>query len=98
MASQIIESIYDLLKANTGYKLNTWLETAAKSDIHGIYCRVLNESPVTRIYANNTYFALYAFSKCNDILILKEYLAFLDYVVNMQFNSESDWSKHESPV
>jgi len=98
MASQIIELVEDLLKKNTGYMWNTWLETTAKADIYTIYSRVLGESTTIRIHAYNTYYALYAFSKCSDVLVVKEYVAFLDYIVKMQCNAEPDWSKHESPV
>jgi len=98
MASQIIELVHDLLKKNTGYMCNTWLETTAKADIYTIYSRILGKSSAMRIHAYNTYYALYAFSKCNDGFVVKECIAFLDYIVNMQFNAEPDWSKHESPV
>ena len=84
MAENIYSEISDLLNKNTGYKFNTWLNTSAKQDIYMAYKAAVGESPTVKLYSDNLFFALKAFSNYNNELHIKEYKVFLQTIIELQ--------------
>jgi len=87
MAESISLEIYELLNNNTGYKFNTWLNTSAKNDIYTVYSQAIGdytEDSLVKLYSDNLFFALKAFSNYNNELHIKEYKVFLQTIIELQ--------------
>jgi hypothetical protein len=91
MAESISLEIYELLNNNTGYKFNTWLNTSAKNDIYTVYSQALGdytEDSLVKLYSDNLFFALKAFSNYNNELHIKEYKVFLQTIIELQLKGD----------
>ena len=89
MAQSIFQKITKLLDENTGYKFNTWLNTSASKDIYMVYVDIIGEhteDSLVKLYANNLFYALKAFSNYNSELHIKDYKIFLETIIELQLN------------
>jgi len=89
MAQSIVNEISRLLDENTGYKFNTWLITSAKNNIYRVYSDILGdhtEDSLVKLYADNLFYALKAFTNYNNELHIKEYKVFLETIIELQLN------------
>jgi len=87
MAQSIVNEISTLLYQNTGYKFNTWLNTSAKNDIYIVYSQAIGEyteDSLVKLYSDNLFFALKAFSNYNNELHITEYKVFLQTIIEFQ--------------
>ena len=87
MAQPIFQEITKLLEQNTGYKFNTWLNTSASKDIYMVYVNIIGEhtgDSLVKLYANNLFYALKAFSNYNNELHIKDYMVFLETIIELQ--------------
>jgi hypothetical protein len=90
MAQAIFQEISKLLDQNTGYKFNSWLNTSASNDIYMAYVAVIGEyieDSLVKLYSDNLFYALKAFSNYNNELHVKEYKVFLETIIELQVNS-----------
>lgn len=90
MAQAIFQEISRVLDENTGYKFNSWLNTSARAHIYTAYVGVIGEHTedyLVKLYSDNLFFALKAFSNYNNELHLKEYKVFLETIIELQLNS-----------
>jgi hypothetical protein len=89
MAQAIFQEISKLLDQNTGYKFNSWLNTSASNDIYIAYVAVIGEhteGSLVKLYSDNLFYALKAFSNYNNELHIKEYKVFLETIIKLQLN------------
>jgi len=89
MAQSIFQEISRVLDENTGYKFNSWLNTSARTDIYMGYVAVIGEhteDSLVKLYSDNLFFALKAFSNYNNELHVKEYKVFLETIIELQLN------------
>ena len=89
MAQSIFQEISRVLDENTGYKFNSWLNTSARTDIYMAYAAVIGEhteDSLVKLYSDNLFYALKAFSNYNNELHVKEYKVFLETIIELQLN------------
>ena len=89
MAQSIFQEISRVLDENTGYKFNSWLNTSARTDIYMAYAGVMGEyteDSLVKLYSDNLFYALKAFSNYNNELHVKEYKVFLETIIELQLN------------
>jgi hypothetical protein len=87
MAQSIFQEISRVIDENTGYKFNNWLNTSARTDIYIAYLAVIGEhteDSLVKLYSDNLFFALKAFSNYNNELHVKEYKVFLETIIELQ--------------